>query len=260
MLLFQPGAAEVHRKAGTWFDDQEIYEWFAANLHRVREPSLRHYVRAKELKAAGMDWTEVLAAEDENPRARLAAELLASAAYGSTAARVQAFVEQGGGCRATFFNYRRKLGGGNGTGGTRPVTLELLDDWIEEHEISDENVLGWYDYCSSIVYVAYHFMESYQEEPAYFSASHSYQAIYEREIIATLTRSIVEPEARLSSRPTPPAWPRSNSSWLSWIGSSPARTSPESKLTEIPSSAIPPSIIAPRSPRSAELIISSRDT
>ncbi len=72
----------------------------------------RHYVRAKELKAAGMDWTEVLAAEEENPRARLAAELLASPAYGSTAARVKAFVEQQGGCRATFFNYQRRLQGG----------------------------------------------------------------------------------------------------------------------------------------------------
>ena len=107
-------------QAGTWFDDQEIYQWFAANLHRVREPSLRHYVRAKELKAAGMDWTEVLAAEDENPRARLAAELLASTAYGSTAERVKAFVEQGGGCRATFFNYRRRLNGGNGAGAASP--------------------------------------------------------------------------------------------------------------------------------------------
>ena len=106
-----PARPRSTRQAGKWFDDQEIYQWFAANLHRVREPSLRHYVRAKELKAAGMDWTEVLAAEDENPRARLAAELLASDAYGSTAARVKAFVEQGGGCRATFFNYRRKLGG-----------------------------------------------------------------------------------------------------------------------------------------------------
>jgi hypothetical protein len=112
VLLFQPGAAEVHRKAGTWFDDPEIYEWFARNLHRVREPSLRHYVRAKELKAAKMDWTEVLAAEAENRRARLAAEVLASVAYGSMAERVKAFVEQGGGCRATFFNYRKKLGGG----------------------------------------------------------------------------------------------------------------------------------------------------
>jgi CubicO group peptidase (beta-lactamase class C family) len=111
VLLFQPGAAEVHRKAGSWFDDPEIYEWFAANLHRVREPSLRHYVRAKELKAAGMDWTAVLAAEAENPRARLVAELLASAAYANTAERVKAFVEQGGGCRATFFNHRQKLSG-----------------------------------------------------------------------------------------------------------------------------------------------------
>src|SRR3954451_22269091 len=116
VLLFQPGAAEVHAQAGKWFNDREIYDWFAANLHRIREPSLRHYVRAKELKAAGMDWTDVLAVEDENRRARLAAELLASAAFDSTTARVKAFVEQGGGCRATFFNYRRRLAGGKGTG------------------------------------------------------------------------------------------------------------------------------------------------
>ena len=68
VLLFQPDAAEVHKKAGTWFDDKEIYDWFAKNLPRVREPSLRHYVRARELKAAGMDWTEVLAVEAENKR------------------------------------------------------------------------------------------------------------------------------------------------------------------------------------------------
>jgi hypothetical protein len=107
VLLFQPSAAEVHAQAGKWFDDKEIYDWFAANLHRVREPSLRHYVRARELKAAGMDWTEVHAAEAENPRARLVAELLASDSYSNTAARVKVFVEQGGGRRATFFNYRR---------------------------------------------------------------------------------------------------------------------------------------------------------
>ena len=29
VLLFQPTAAEVHARAGTWFDDQEIYAWFA---------------------------------------------------------------------------------------------------------------------------------------------------------------------------------------------------------------------------------------
>jgi hypothetical protein len=60
-----------------------------------------------------MDWTDVRAAKAENRRARLAAELLGSNAYDSTAARVRAFVGQGGGCRATFFNYRLKLGRGN---------------------------------------------------------------------------------------------------------------------------------------------------
>jgi hypothetical protein len=111
VLVFQPSAAEVHAQADGWFDDPAIYVWFGAHLHRVREPSFRHYVRAKELKAAGMDWTEVLDTGPENPRERLAAEILASAAYPTTGEKVQAFVQRGGGCRATFFNHRRRLGG-----------------------------------------------------------------------------------------------------------------------------------------------------
>jgi hypothetical protein len=39
----------------------------------------------------------------------MAADLQARDAYATTAARVQAFIEQRGGCRATFFNYRRYL-------------------------------------------------------------------------------------------------------------------------------------------------------
>jgi hypothetical protein len=119
---FTTKSREVHREAGKWFDDAEIYRWFGENLHQVREPSLRHYVRARELKAAGMDWTAVLAAEDDNRRARLAAEILESDEYASTAARVAAFVAQGGGCRATFFNYRRLLqsGGPAKQGSYRP--------------------------------------------------------------------------------------------------------------------------------------------
>jgi len=96
-------------RIGEWFGDREIYDWFGKNLHRMREPSLRYYMRAKELKAAGMDWTNVLATGDNNRRADLAARLLESDAFGSTAERVDAFVAQGGGCRATFFNYRRRL-------------------------------------------------------------------------------------------------------------------------------------------------------
>jgi hypothetical protein len=109
VLFFDPTPLEVHRKAMPWFEDAEIYAWFEANLHRVREPSLRLYVRARELKRADLSWRDVLEAEPENPRAKLAADILADIAYVRTMERAAAFVRKGGGCRATFFNYKRLL-------------------------------------------------------------------------------------------------------------------------------------------------------
>ncbi len=41
IVVFAPSAAELHVKVGRCFDDAEICAWFAANLHRVRQPSLR---------------------------------------------------------------------------------------------------------------------------------------------------------------------------------------------------------------------------
>lgn len=76
-----------------------------------RAIAARHYdARAREWEAAGMDWSEVLAADAENPRARLARELLENREYDGMEARAAAFVERGGGCRATFSNHRRRLG------------------------------------------------------------------------------------------------------------------------------------------------------
>ena len=80
MLLFQPTAAKVHQKAGTWFDDEEIYEWLAKNLHRVREPSYGLHRGARRGRP--------------EPVGRITAEVLASPAYDSTAAHVKAFVQR----------------------------------------------------------------------------------------------------------------------------------------------------------------------
>ena len=125
VLVFQPSAAEVHAQAGEWFKDDEIYAWFGKNLHRMRQPSFRYYVRARELKAAGMDWTEIVAEDAENRRARLAAEILASGAYKTTGEMERAFVERGGGCRATFYNIRQKLSNGSAE---RPARGETKDN------------------------------------------------------------------------------------------------------------------------------------
>ncbi|MBI3464479.1 MAG: hypothetical protein HY000_15705 [Planctomycetes bacterium] len=109
VLHFEPTAEEVHRQARAWFQDTEVYQWFADHLHLIREPSLRHYVRAAMLKDAGMDWTAVLPSPNNNPKERLVAELQADSRYGSQEARAREFVARGGGCRRTFFNYVRKV-------------------------------------------------------------------------------------------------------------------------------------------------------
>jgi hypothetical protein len=109
VLLFEPTAAEVHAQAGRWFDDPELYRWFGEHLHLIAEPSLRHYMRAAELKRAGLDWTQGLKLAGRSERTRLVARLKADASYGSEEARARAFVALGGGCRATYFNHARRL-------------------------------------------------------------------------------------------------------------------------------------------------------
>lgn len=109
VLVFRPTATEVHARASEWFQDKEILTWFAANLHRIPEPSLRLYLRAAELRRAGMDWTSCLPLTPDNLRKRLAMELKADPSYKTEESRVRAFAMRGGGCRATYFNYVRKL-------------------------------------------------------------------------------------------------------------------------------------------------------
>jgi hypothetical protein len=109
VVVFQPTAAEVHRQVGQWFDDQEIYTWFAAHLHLIREPSMRHYVRAAELKRAGLNWLQAVPCPQLSRKTLLVAQLRADPRYPTEEARAQAFVAQGEGCRATYFNHARKL-------------------------------------------------------------------------------------------------------------------------------------------------------
>jgi hypothetical protein len=109
VLLFEPTAEEVHRQAGGWFDDPELYRWFGAHLHLIAEPSLRHYVRALELKRAGLDWTQGLPLAGRSEKTRLVMRLKADPGYRSEEARARAFVALGGGCRATYFNHARRL-------------------------------------------------------------------------------------------------------------------------------------------------------
>ncbi len=105
-LVFEPTAEEVHRKTGEWFDeDPDIYEWFGENLHLVKGPSMRTYLRAAELKRAGMDWMDIVPLAPEDQRQRLVAELQADSSYSTEESRARDFIARGAGCRATYFNH-----------------------------------------------------------------------------------------------------------------------------------------------------------
>jgi hypothetical protein len=109
ILLFRPSALEVHRKTAEWFWDQEIFDFFAAHLGLITEPSMRHYLAAWELMQAGMDWKTLILSRFISGPTLLVAKLKADPSFPSEKARVEAFIDAGGGCRTTYFDHARRL-------------------------------------------------------------------------------------------------------------------------------------------------------
>jgi len=109
LISFRPPPAEVHAQVKTWFTDREILEWFERHLSLFRELSMRNYVRALELKRAGLDWIDASLPRPLPGRTRLVARLRDEASFRSEEERVRAFIGAGGGCRATYFNHVRRL-------------------------------------------------------------------------------------------------------------------------------------------------------
>jgi hypothetical protein len=109
ILLFQPSALEVHAKTAEWFWCQEIFDFFAAHLGLIAEPSMRHYLAAWELKQAGMDWKTLTLSRFVSGPALLVAKLKADPTINSEKDRVQAFIDAGGGCRSTYFAHAKRL-------------------------------------------------------------------------------------------------------------------------------------------------------
>jgi hypothetical protein len=109
LLLFDPAALEVHSRVAAWFWDQEVFDWIGEHLHLIARPSMRIYRAAWELKEAAMDWRKSLLERWLSGPRLLVARLRADPSYATEEDRARAFVEQGGGCRATYFLGRQSL-------------------------------------------------------------------------------------------------------------------------------------------------------
>lgn len=115
-ILFDPTAEEVHGYVGGWFDDREIYDFISEHLHLITNPSIRaYYLLAQERKSAGPrpggeDWRDYLLQQTGlRGAALLVSRLLADPRYRTMQEMERAFIEQGGGCRSTFYEHVRRL-------------------------------------------------------------------------------------------------------------------------------------------------------
>jgi hypothetical protein len=111
LLKFAPSAAEIHREATTWFADAEILAYFADRLDRIHAPSLRLYVKAKEVKVTGTtDWRAYLeerfAPPDEFAVVR---RLKADTSFRFENDRVTQFHAETGLSRAQYFRIAKEL-------------------------------------------------------------------------------------------------------------------------------------------------------
>jgi hypothetical protein len=99
----------VHRHAALWFWDQEVFDFVGRRPHLMAQPSLRTYLHAWELKQAGLNWRQGVLSRFVTGVALAVAQLKANPHFTSEAQRVQAFVQSGAGCRATYFHHAKKI-------------------------------------------------------------------------------------------------------------------------------------------------------
>lgn len=109
VVLFEPDALEVHVQVAEWFEDQEVFDFIAEWLHLIHKPSMRHYVRALELKNAGLDWKDLFLRQLLTGNALVVARLLSDPSFSSEEERVKAFKAATKRCRATYFNIKKRI-------------------------------------------------------------------------------------------------------------------------------------------------------
>jgi hypothetical protein len=121
VLEFDPPADEVHRHAARWYWDQEVFDFVGEYLAAIEGHSLRLYVRAADLKKAGMDWKRAVLQSCFTGTTLVVAKLKTDPRFATEEDRVRAFIERGHGCRASYFNHARRI---RPTGETSKIVLQ----------------------------------------------------------------------------------------------------------------------------------------
>jgi hypothetical protein len=112
VVHFVPSAGEVHAKVREWFDDEEVYLFIEEHLALIRRPSMRNYVKGKQLRQANPDkWREqLLSIMGLDEKVRALWDVFTAPGFANDAERVAAFEANGHGSRATYYRWKRQFG------------------------------------------------------------------------------------------------------------------------------------------------------
>ena len=109
---FEPTTEEVHAEAAKWFKDKVVYDWFGANLYRIKRPSFRHYIRAAGIRkgdpSGKVPFTEAIEGLEPDDREKIFEAVVRNDQLGSMKDRERYFVAKGYGSKATFWRYRKR--------------------------------------------------------------------------------------------------------------------------------------------------------
>ncbi len=111
VLYFDPPPHDIHGYVAAWFHDQEVFDYIGQHLHHVLNLSARAYNLTAEKKEAQRDWKRFFKDRYCSPGSKLwlVQKLENEPKYKEVEDRVNEFIRQGGKCRKTYFNYKKKL-------------------------------------------------------------------------------------------------------------------------------------------------------
>jgi hypothetical protein len=111
VIHFDPSNDELHNAVHAWFPDHEVSDFIGLLLPYVPRVSIRHYLKGKTLRQAGMsDWRQTILRMllPDEPLACVVS-LLLDRSFASEKDRVERFISETGKSRPTYFRLKRQV-------------------------------------------------------------------------------------------------------------------------------------------------------
>lgn len=110
LVYFDPTPREIHIQVGSFYKDQEVYDWIGGVLHLIQGLDVRMYNKAQQMKAAALDWKRwILDTYCNDTTTHIVQEIEADTTLATRKAREDRFKEVTGQSRATYHRIVKRL-------------------------------------------------------------------------------------------------------------------------------------------------------